>query len=91
MDAAEVLKLLDTVLDSDINTVDTSSEYRASLAHRPSHPRPKPARHRRLNQRLRPRHPLQPKYTGYMVYNRRQNPRRDHAVTGKVNPPKMAD
>jgi site-specific DNA recombinase len=28
-----------------------------------------------------------PKYTGYMVYNRRKNPRRDRGVAGKVNPP----
>jgi len=27
-----------------------------------------------------------PKYTGYMVYNRRKNPRRDRGVAGKVNP-----
>ncbi len=28
-----------------------------------------------------------PKYTGYMVYNRRKNPRRDRGVAGKVNAP----
>jgi DNA invertase Pin-like site-specific DNA recombinase len=27
-----------------------------------------------------------PKYTGYMVYNRRKNPRRDRGVAGRVNP-----